>query len=257
MAALARTPAVRTVVTVLATLALVVAGWLLGHGGGSAPPAAAATGEPSTPDTGAQGVTVSGTGVVTGRPDTLVASFGTEATGATVSSALGRADRAMTRVTKALRHGGVDSKDLQTAGLDIYPQYSNDGRTVTGYQASQQLTVTFRDVDQAGSLISHAVSAGGDAVRMSGLTFRIDDDSALLTDARSKAFADAKAKAALYGDAAGRGLGQVLAVSETVSGQDSPYPMPYDSAAGAMRSMDVQAGQQDLSVTVTVRWSFG
>jgi uncharacterized protein YggE len=257
MPALATSPAARTAVTIAATLALVVTGWLLGHGGSSVPPAAAATGDPA-PTTGGQGVTVSGTGEVTGRPDTLVADFGTQATGSTVSSALSRADRAMTRVTSVLRHDGVDSKDLQTAGLDIYPQYSNDGRTVTGYQASQDLTVTFRDVDKAGSLISRAVSAGGDAVRMSGLSFRIDDDSALLADARSKAFADAKAKAQLYGDAAGRGLGQVVSVNETVTGQDTPYPVPYATAAdGAAKSVDVQAGQQQLSVTVTVTWSLG
>jgi uncharacterized protein YggE len=257
MPALAASSAARTAVTIAATLALVVTGWLLGHGGSSVPSAAAATTNP-TPTTGTQGVTVSGTGEVTGRPNTLVADFGTQATGSTVSSALSSADRAMTRVTNVLRHQGVDTKDLQTAGLDIYPQYSNDGRTVTGYQASQDLTVTFRDVDKAGSLISKAVSAGGDAVRMSGLSFRIDDDSALLADARSKAFADAKSKAQLYGDAAGRGLGQVVNVSETVSGQDTPYPVPYAAAADSMaKSVDVQAGQQQLSVTVTVTWSLG
>ena len=258
MPALATSSAARTAVTIAATLALVVTGWLLGHGGSSVPPASAATGDP-TSATGAQGITVSGTGEVTGRPDTLVADFGTEATGSTVSSALSRADHAMTRVTDALKHNGVDSKDLQTAGLDIYPQYSNDGRTVTGYQASQNLTVTFRDVDKAGSLISKAVSAGGDAVRMSGLSFQIDDDSTLLADARSKAFDDAKSKAQLYGDASGRGLGQVVNVSETVSGQDTPYPVPYAAAADSVRgkSVDVQAGQQQLSVTVTVTWSLG
>jgi uncharacterized protein YggE len=259
MPALATSPAARTAVTVVATLALVVTGWLLGHGGASVPPAAAATSDPAPTVAGTQGVTVSGTGQVTGRPDTLVADFGTQATGSTVSSALSRADRAMTRVTSALRHEGVASKDLQTAGLDISPEYSNDGRTVTGYQASQDLTVTFREVDKAGSLISKAVSAGGDAVQMSGLSFRIDDDSALLADARSKAFADAKSKARLYGDAAGRGLGQVVNVNETVSGQDSPYPVPYAASAGAMRSaaVDVKPGQQQLSVTVTVTWSLG
>jgi uncharacterized protein len=258
MPALATSSAARTAVTIAATLALVVTGWLLGHGGTSVSPASAATGDP-TPANSAQGVTVSGTGEVIGRPDTLVADFGTEATGSTVSSALSRADHAMKRVTDTLQHNGVDSKDLQTAGLDIYPQYSNDGRTVTGYQASQDLTVTFRDVDKAGGLISKAVSAGGDAVRMSGLSFRIDDDSTLLADARGKAFDDAKSKAQLYGDASGRGLGQVVDVSETVSGQDTPYPVPYAASADALRgkSVDVQAGQQQLSVTVTVTWSLG
>ena len=110
MPALATSSAARTAVTIAATLALVVTGWLLGHGGTSVPPAAAATGDP-TAATGAQGITVSGTGEVTGRPDTLVADFGTEATGSTVSSALSRADHAMTA-----RHGRAAAQRRRQQG---------------------------------------------------------------------------------------------------------------------------------------------
>ena len=253
-----RSPLV-VVAAVVGTLVLVVTGWLLGHGGGTTPAVAATGSSDASGDRARDGVLVSGTGEVTGRPDTLVAQFGTEATAGSVDEALARADRALGRITDALRKGGVDEADLQTAGLDIYPQYSDDGRQVTGYQAQQQLTVTFRDVDAAGRLIGRAVSAGGDAARLSGLSFRIDDDSALLADARRKAFDDAKAKAELYGDAAGRGLGRVVSVTETVTGNDNPYPMSdYYAArdvAGA-KAVELQPGQQQLSVTVTVEWSF-
>jgi uncharacterized protein YggE len=248
------------VAAVVGTLALVVTGWLLGHGGGTAPAAAAATGSPdASGDRARDGVLVSGTGEVTGRPDTLVAQFGAEATAGTVDDALARADRALGRITDTLTKGGVDEADLQTAGLDIYPQYSDDGRQVTGYQAQQQLTVTFRDVDEAARLIGRAVSAGGDPARLSGQTVRNDDDSALLADARRKAFDDAKAKAELYGDAAGRDLGRVVSVTETVTGNDAPYPMNQVYAArdaAGSAAVDLQPGQQQLSVTVTVEWSF-
>jgi hypothetical protein len=83
------------VAAVVGTLALVVTGWLLGHGGGTAPAAAAATGSPdASGDRARDGVLVSGTGEVTGRPDTLVAQFGAEATAGSVDDALARADRA-------------------------------------------------------------------------------------------------------------------------------------------------------------------
>jgi uncharacterized protein YggE len=255
-----RSPLV-VVAAVLTTLTLVVTGWLLGHGGGTTPAAVAATGSgDASGDRARDGVLVSGTGEVMGRPDTLVAQFGAEATAGSVDEALARADRAIGRITDVLTKGGVDDADLQTAGLDIYPQYSGDGRQVTGYQAQQQLTVTFRDVDAAGRLVGRAVSAGGDAARLSGLSFRVDDDSALLADARRKAFDDAKDKAQLYGDAAGRGLGRVVSVTETVTGTDNPYPtdmyLARADAAGA-RDVNLQPGQQQLSVTVTVEWSFG
>jgi uncharacterized protein YggE len=251
-------PPLVVLAAVVGTLALVVTGWLLGQGGGTAPAAVAATSDGSG-DRARDGVLVSGTGEVTGRPDTLVAQFGAEVTAGSVDDALARADRALGRITDALRKGGVDDGDLQTSGLDIYPQYSDDGRQVTGYQAQQQLTVTFRDVDAAGRLVGRAVTAGGDAARLSGLSFRIDDDSALLADARRKAFDDARAKAVLYGDAADRGLGRVVSVTETVTGNDDPYPVSQlyaarDAAGGA--AVDLQPGEQQLSVTVTVEWSF-
>ncbi len=258
MAPTTRSPLV-VLAAVTGTLALVVAGWLLGHGSPAAPAAAAATGAGDALGARARdGVLVSGTGEVSGRPDTLVAQFGSEASASSVDDALGRADRAMGRITDALQKGGVAEADLRTAGLDIYPQYSDDGRQVTGYQAQQQLTVTFRDIDTAGRLIGRAVAAGGDAARLSGLAFRIDDDSAMLADARRKAFADAKAKADLYGDAAGRGLGRVVSVTETVTGNDRPYPMTaFDSAGGSVaRDVDIQPGEQKLAVTVTVEWAF-
>jgi uncharacterized protein YggE len=252
------TPSLTHVAAVVATVAVLVAGWLLGHQGSAVTPAAAAT--TSTPSGQARdGVLVSGTGKVTGKPDTLVADFGTEAEAASVDEALRRADRALARIRASLLAKGVERADLQTAGLDIYPQYDNSGNHVTGYQAQQQLTVTIHDIDRAGELLGAAVHAGGDATRLSGLTFRIDDDSALLAEARRNAFADAKAKAQLYGEQAGRGLSRVVSVTETVNGADTPYPYEKLAAAAsdAARSVAVEPGQQQLSVTVTVEWAFG
>ncbi|MEO7980957.1 MAG: hypothetical protein ABI807_08720, partial [Sporichthyaceae bacterium] len=70
----ARPPLV-VLAAVAGTLALVVAGWLLGRGGGPVPAAAAATTGDASGDRARDGVLVSGTGEVTGRPDTLVAQF--------------------------------------------------------------------------------------------------------------------------------------------------------------------------------------
>ena len=105
--------------------------------------------------------------------------------------------------------------------------------------------------------MGRAGSAGGDAARLSGLWFRIDDDSTLLADARRKAFDDAKAKAELYADAAGRGLGRVVSVTETVGGAEQPVPTDSYYAAAKARDVAIQPGQQELSVTTTVEWSFG
>jgi hypothetical protein len=243
----------------LGTVAVLVAGWLMGQSGGTPTAAAATNPTPVADDRARDGVLVTGTGEVTGRPDTLVADFGTEASGSSVDQALGRADRAISRVRRALLDGGVARADLQTAGIEIYPRYDDNGARITGYQASQRLAVTFRDIGRAGDLLGKAVSAGGDAARLSGLSFRIDDDSALLADARRKAFDDAEAKAQLYGEAASRDLGRVVSVTETVTGDDRPYPVDayYGRAAlSAAKDVAIEPGQQQLSVSVTVEWAF-
>jgi hypothetical protein len=140
-------------------------------------------------------------------PDMLRADFGAEGRGASVEEALRGANSALARITDALAKAGVDPADMQTANVEIFPRYKRGGG-ISGYQVSHQLTVKIRQLDKAGATLSAAVDAGGNAARLFGVSFTIEDDSALLAEARKKAFSDAKAKAELYGQQAGRPLGQ-------------------------------------------------
>lgn len=256
----------RAAVLVITALAFIVA-YLLGtsHGGSSV--AAAATGVPTT-STGATagitaGITVSGTGKVSGTPDTLLLDLTVSATGDSVSSALAAANKVESKVQKALLGGGVAAKDLKTSGLSIQPNYtySKTGQpSVNGYQVTESVEAKLRDLDKAGSLISSATNAGGNAVRIDGVSLDLEDTGSLVSAARDNAFGEAKAKAEQYAKAAGRSLGGVVSISETVQAPSPRYlaPMAYaqDSAAGAS-PVPVQAGSQDVGVTVTVVFAFG
>jgi hypothetical protein len=145
---------------------------------------------------------------------------------------------------------------MQTANVEIFPRYKRGGG-ISGYQVSHQLTVKIRQLDKAGATLSAAVDAGGNAARLFGVSFTIEDDSALLAEARKKAFSDAKAKAELYGQQAGRPLGQVVSVTETVR-DARPYPtaQQLDSVAAAAPALPLEPGRQRLAVTVTVEWAF-
>lgn len=245
-----------SVAAVLAVLVLLVA-FALGSAGRTTvlPAASAASNTPSGP---APGIEVAGVGEVTGTPDVLRLDMGVEVRAGSVDAALHKANEAMNKVIHALRGGHVDGKDIRTAGLSVYPDYTYDsGRSrITGYVASETLTATLRDLDKAGRVVTTAVSAGGDAARVDGLRLDLDGDSDLLVQARQRAFDDAKAKAKAYADAAGRGLGAVSHVSEQVA-SSGPEPMAY----GAMRAADsaavpVEPGSQRVSVSVNVVWSF-
>jgi len=249
IATVRRTSALVAVLVVV----FVVLAWLLGSNS-SRGVAAAAASQPTTGERARDGVLVSGTGFVEGRPDVLTVQIGVETRGPTVDRALDLANQALGRVSTAFTKGGVAESDLQTSGLSIYPQFDNEGRRITGYQVSEQLSVKLRDLVKAGALIGQAADAGGDATRLNGLSFDIEDDSALLTQARRKAFDEAKAKAELYAQASGRGLARVVSVNESVSAPSTPQPASADFAA--TKAVPILPGQQRLSVTVTVEWAF-
>jgi uncharacterized protein YggE len=216
------------------------------------PPAAASTRLPAA-DPPADSVLVTGTGEVSGEPDMLTANFAVEATAPTVDEALNRANAAATRMRDALVRAGLTKADLQTSTVDVSAQRT-DGGTVTAYIAGQTLAATIRDLPKAGALMSEAIAAGGDAARLNGLWYAIEDDTALLTDARRKAFADARATADLYARAAGRQLGRVITVSEVPPGVVGPGGA--DFRAGAADSpVPLEPGRQTVTATVTVAWA--
>jgi len=218
----------------------------------------AASAAAATPST--TGITVSGVGTMTGTPDTLRLDMGITVTGDTVSAALGSANTKAAAVQKSLRDSGVADKDLQTTGLSIQPHYVPDGSNgskVSGYDVSENVSAVLRDLKTAGAAISAAAVAGGQATRINNVSLDLADTGSLVTGARSDAFTKARAKAEQYAKAAGVTLGQVVSINESVQTPQPAFAMPA-AAAGAkdMASVPIQAGSQEVTVTVTVVFSF-
>jgi uncharacterized protein YggE len=212
--------------------------------------------QPSIAGVGGPAITVGGSADVTGTPDTLRLDLTVVASGPSVSTALAKANGSAAAVQKSLLGGGVAKADLQTSGLSITPTYTypKDGEPrLSGYSVSESLNARLRDLNRAGDAIGRAVSAGGNAVRVNGITLDLEDTGALVTKARDKAFADAKAKAGQYASAAGRSLGDVESIAESVA-TPSPVVLSAGQAASkeALGSVPVQPGSQEVRVTVTV-----
>ena len=253
----------RRIAGTAAVTAVLLGAYLLGTSRDQASAAASPATSPVTSPalgTAATGIVVSGVGKMTGTPDTLRVSLGVSVTGDTVSSALATANQKAEAVQKSFRGSGVAAKDLQTTGLSIQPDYSSGkgGQTIlTGYQVQESLIAVLRDLKTAGAAISAAAQAGGQAIRIDDISLDLDDTSALVTGARTNAFAQARAKAQQYAGAAGVSLGKVTSIQETVQ---TPVPERYSypeaaPAAGAIQDVPIQAGAQELSVTVTVAFA--
>jgi uncharacterized protein len=255
----------RAIAAGVASAGLLIGAFTLGAGRSSAAPAtaggvtgkAALTAAAAATATGGTRITVTGTGNVSGVPNQLALSMGVQTSGTSVAAALRQANSAVRSITAVLRHGGVAAPDVQTSGLSIYPNYSGSSGVPNGYQVSEQLTITLRRLSIAGSQISAAARAGGNATVINGVSLNLSDTSALLASARAKAVADAKAKATAYARALGRPLGPVVSMSETPVAQ--PYPLPQVAApsARAASSVPVHPGTQQLSVTITVVFALG
>jgi uncharacterized protein len=203
-------------------------------------------------------ISVTGTGRVVISPDVADLRLGVNINRSTVKAARQAAAAAMTKVLAALKKLGIADKDLQTSILSLQPTYdysngSNPPR-LTGYQLTNVVSVTVRDLDKVGDAIDDALAAG--ATTLDGVSFRVEDPAKAETQAREAAMAQAKAKAETLAKAAGISIGGVASISETAS--PIPYPMYYAGreAAAVDKSVatPVETGTNEVSVTVAVTY---
>ena len=234
-----------TLVLVLATLLAGLAVVITGASGSS--PARAADTVPD--DT----VTVLGVGTTEGVPDTVTVNFGVRVTRTTVQSALDGRTHAARKLLASLRAQGVTDDNLQTTDLSLYRRHKRHDPT-RYYVASESIQATISPVEDAGRTID-AAATSSPHVELGGMSFDISNDAQLITEARANAYADAKKKAEQYADLAGRALGRVERVTETVR---NPGPLHYGVASGAAStagpSAPVEAGTQTVRVRVTIIW---
>ncbi len=160
-------------------------------------------------------VSVTGHGRAEGAPDVCRVRLGVTALRPGVAAALGDSEQAARRVRDSLVAAGVAPRDAATGSVTIQVEedYSGQrGPRLLGYRAEHTLTVVLRDLAAAGRVLGDAVGAGGDAVRLQGVEFALEDDSALRGAAREAAWRDAYASAVQLAELAGRALGAVRSI---------------------------------------------
>lgn len=195
-------------------------------------------------------VTVTGEATIAVAPDIAMMRIGVISQDRTAREASDTNAKQMTAVLDAIKNAGVGDRDIQTSRLSLQPQYDpNKGGTarLTGFQASNQVTVRIRDIEKLPSILDRAISVG--ANEMSGIEFVVSEQSKLLDQARNDAIADARRKAELYAKAAGVKLGHVVSITEEGS---APPPRPMQAMrAGAV---PIAPGEQTLRALVTVTY---
>lgn len=198
---------------------------------------------------------VAATGEVARVPDVAIISTGVVTRATTATAAIrGNATR-MERVRAALRAAGIADKDIQTSSLNLNPEYNyvqNQPPRLTGYTASNQVSVRFRDIGETGKILDALVAEG--ANQISGPNLTIDKPEQALDEARLKAVANGRARADLYARALGMRVVRILSVSES-GGYAVPPPMPMYARAEAMSAdaaTKIDPGEQKVQVSVAM-----
>lgn len=210
----------------------------------------AATGQAST----GTRLDIVASGEVNAVPDIATIGAGVVTQAPTAAAAMSENARRAAATVAAIRKAGVADRDIQTTAVNLSPQYryaDNQPPVITGYQASSRVSVRFRDVKAAGPILDSLVAAG--ANQIDGPTLSIDKPEPLLDKAREKAVVAARARADLYARAAGLKVKRIVAISEG-SFEPAPRPVPMMMSARAKESADssIEAGEQALSITLSV-----
>src|SRR3954468_24982584 len=224
-------------------------------GAASLPTAAYAQQTPSITQTiaGAR-LDISATGEVTRVPDVAIISAGVVSRSATATGALQDAADRMQRVLAALKRAGVADRDVQTSNISLNPEYryvENQPPQLTGYTASNQLTIRFRDIRNSGKILDALVSQGANQINGPSLT--IDKPEAALDEARAKAVTAGRARAELYARSLGMRIVRVVSVSESGGSYPVPPPMPVMMEARAQAGdSKIDPGEQKLQVNLAM-----
>jgi uncharacterized protein YggE len=204
----------------------------------------------STPD---GRVIVIGEGSVSVAPDYAQINSGVTTRGKSVKEATDTNSKLMTAITSSLIDAGVAQKDIQTSRFSIQPIFAppdpHGDAKLSGYNVSNQVNVTIRDIGKAGDILDRLVAAG--VTNVGNIEFLHTDPSKALDQAREAAVADAKRKAEIYAKASGLTLGRVVWITED-PGYAPPMPAMARMSAAMPAAMPISAGEDSLHVRILV-----
>jgi len=202
---------------------------------------------------GAQ-LTVSAEAEARQAPDIARLSTGVVTQAANANAALRANAREMDKVMAALTAAGIAARDIQTSGINLYPQYRhprNEAPSITGYQAANTVSVKVREIARLGEVLDALVASGANQVN--GPSFAIDEPEPVYDRARLAALDKARARAELYAGALGLKVGRIISINEG-SSPAQPVGLRMMAAAQAMdeAATPVAPGESTLRARVTV-----
>ena len=198
-------------------------------------------------------ITLMGRGSIEQPPDVAMINVGVQVEAKTAAEAMAQQATNMNGVFASVKAAGIADRDMLTGDMSLNPayEYPNNARPhLTGYQASNSITIKVRQLDTLGKTLDAVVKGGGNTIN--GISFSVDQPDKFQNEARVEAIKDAAAKAELYAKAVGYKVKRIVTISEQEFYPQPPMPVMMRMQDMAAASTPIAAGEVSLVQTVNV-----
>ena len=211
-------------------------------------------------------VSTSGTATVKVNPDKVTVTIGVETDGLTAQEAATKNAELMEKVLAALKEIGITDDQISTNWYSVYPTYEYRSppcieiypqppecapkNEITGYRASNSLSVTLDADSDVGKVIDAAVAAGANNV--SGAYFFVSEEKQ--QEIRDSLIEMAIENARSRADKAAAAVGMEVSGVKSINLNDVFFPVFYKELAqdAGTASTQILPGQQQITMTVQV-----
>ncbi|MGI0036525.1 MAG: SIMPL domain-containing protein [Nitrososphaera sp.] len=211
-------------------------------------------------------VSTAGTATVKVNPDKVTVTIGVETDGLTAQEAATKNAELMEKVLAALKDIGITDDQISTNWYSVYPTYEyrsppcieiypqppecSPKNEITGYRASNSLSVTMDADADVGKVIDAAVAAGANNV--SGAYFFVSEErqQEIRDGLIEKAIDNARSRA----DKAAAAVEMEVSGVKSINLNDVYFPVFYKEFAldANTASTPILPGQQQITMTVQV-----
>lgn len=191
-------------------------------------------------------------------PDIATLSAGVVTQAADGNAAMRQNAEQMTRVLAAIKAAGIAERDVQTSGINLSPQYryaDNEAPKITGYQASNTVSLKVRDIAKLGKVLDALAAQGANQIH--GPSFEIDQPEPVYDEARLAALKKAQARAETYAKSLGVRVRRIVSISESSGGGFRPMPVMAMAKMDRAESTPVSPGETTVSVNLEVVFELG
>lgn len=203
------------------------------------------------PTTSPYTITVTGFGDASAPPDMATLIVGVENGGSDITELYQEVNSTIATITAALEGAGVTDADMRTDGLDVY--VNRGGYEPEEIRVSNRIHITIRDLSKIEEIIDLVVQNGANSIY--GLSFGLEENADIQTEARLGALDDARQRAESIAQHLGVELSEVISITEQAYGN-----VPMGGGGNAMMGLGgdavVEPGMVVFTMSVTVTYHF-